>query len=509
MSNRYIYLTLLAVLGWNAETAAQNGARQVPRLVVNITIDQLRSDYLEAYAPLYSANGFRKLLEQGKVYENASYPMQETDRASAVSTVITGTVPYYHSIIGQRWIERETLRPILCTETLRQNGTPSPAQLSVSTLGDELKVATNGEARVFAIAPFCDAAILTAGHAADGALWLDEQTGQWMTSQYYSNQTDVPLLSFNKINEISDNINHLFWTPLGQEAKPDFKYTFKDNKKYQEYQTSALINNHMTDWALLCANHQMMGADMIPDLLCLTYYAGPYNHRPMTECQQEMRDTYLRLDRSISQLITRLETSIGAGNVLFVLTGTGYCDPEYTDYARYRIPTGTFYINRAANLLNMYFGALWGQERYIETWFGNQLYINHKLLEQKHISLSDFSQRAKEFLVQMEGVRNVYTTLQLLGGDSSLMTKIRNGFHPSHSGDILIEVAPGWQLQNEETGENRMSQTPALAFPIVFYGAGIQPERILTPVTTDRIAPTISRAIRIRAPNACTAEPLF
>ena len=89
------------------------------------------------------------------------------------------------------------------------------------------------------------------------------------------------------------------------------------------------------------------------------------------------------------------------------------------------------------------------------------------------------------------------------------MTKIRNGFHPSHSGDILIEVAPGWQLQNEETSENRMSQTPALAFPIVFYGAGIQPERILTPVTTDRIAPTISRAIRIRAPNACTAEPLF
>ena len=72
MSNRYIYLTLLAVLGWNAETAAQNGARQVPRLVVNITIDQLRSDYLEAYAPLYSANGFKRLLEQGKVYENAS-----------------------------------------------------------------------------------------------------------------------------------------------------------------------------------------------------------------------------------------------------------------------------------------------------------------------------------------------------------------------------------------------------------------------------------------------------
>ena len=199
--NRYLYITLLAVLGWNAESTAQNGTRQVPRLVVNITIDQLRSDFLEAYAPLYCSDGFRKLMEQGTVYENASYPMQQTDRASAVSTVITGSVPYFHSIIGQRWINRATLLPQRCTEDIRQNDAPSPVHLSVSTLGDELKVATHGEARVFAIAPFCDTAVLSAGHAADGALWLDEQTGQWTTTKYYSNQTETTLLNINKLNE--------------------------------------------------------------------------------------------------------------------------------------------------------------------------------------------------------------------------------------------------------------------------------------------------------------------
>lgn len=509
MRNRYIYFTLLAVLGWKAEAAAQDGSRQIPRLVVNITIDQLRSDILETYAPLYGANGFKRLMEQGKVFENAFYPMLETDRASAVSTIITGTVPYYHGIIGQRWIERETLRPTLCTESLRHNGIPSPIHLSVSTLGDELKVVTHGEARVFAIAPFRDAAILTAGHAADGAIWLDEQTGQWKTSQYYSSQTSSPILNYSKLNEISDNIEHIIWTPLGQDAKPEFKYSFKGHKQYQEYQTSALINAHITDLALSCAINQMMGADLVPDLLSLTYYAGPFSHRPMTECQQEMRDTYLRLDRSLSQLITRLETSLGVGNVLFVLTSTGYCDPEYADYTSYRIPTGTFYINRAANLLNMYFGAIWGQGHYIEAWLGNQLYINHKLLEQKHVSLSDFCLRAKDFLLQMEGVKNVFTSLQLLAGDNTLITKIRNGFYPSHSGDILIEIAPGWQLQNEDTGEISVSQASPIPFPVIFYGAGVKPERILTPITTDHIAPTISRAIRIRAPNACTSEPLF
>lgn len=509
MRNRYIYITLLAVLGWNAESTAQNGTRQVPRLVVNITIDQLRSDFLEAYAPLYCSDGFRKLMEQGAVYENASYPMQQTDRSSAVSTVITGSVPYFHSIIGQRWINRETLLPQLSTEDLRQNDAPSPANISVSTLGDELKVATHGEARVFAIAPVCDAAVLSAGHAADGALWLDEQTGEWTNAKYYSRQTDIPLLSTNKLYEVRDYIDHVIWTPFGQESDSGFKHTFKGNKKYQEYQTSALINAHITDLALSYVINQMMGADLVTDLLCLTYYAGPFNHQPVTDCQQEIRDTYLRLDRSIGQLITRLEKSIGAGNVLFVLTGTGYCDPDYNDYSRYRIPTGTFYINRAANLLNMYFGATWGQGRYIEAWYGNELYINHKLLEQKHVKLNDFCLQAKEFLLQMEGVRNVYTSLQLMGGDNSLITKVRNGFHPSHSGDIIIEVTPGWNILNEDTGKDRLSQASTIPFPIILYGAGIQPVKVQTPVTTDRIAPTIARAIRIRAPNACNSEPLF
>ena len=487
MKNRYFYITLLAVLGWNAETAAQNGTRQVPRLVVNITIDQLRSDFLEAYAPLYGNDGFRKLMEQGAVYENASYPMQQTDRASAVSTVITGSVPYYHSIVGLRWINRETLRPQHCTEDIRQIGIPVPTHLSVSTVGDEMKVASHGEAHVVSISPFCDAAILSAGHAADGAFWMNEQNGQWITSQYYSNQNRDSILT---ISGLSDQ-------------------HFKRHKKLEEYRNSGLINTHVTDLALASVASLSMGADSITDLLCLTYNAGSFNIKTATDCQQDRRDTYLQLDQTIGQLITRLNQELGTGNVLYILTGTGYFPPDNTDYARYRIPTGTFYINRAANLLNMYFGAVWGQGRYIETCFDNQLFVNHKLLEQKRVALTDFCQRAKEFLLQMEGVRNIYTALQLLGGDNSLTAKVRNGFHPLRNGDILIEVAPGWHMQNEDTGEDRLSQASPIPFPIIFYGTGIQPGRVLTPVTTDRIAPTISRAIRIRAPNACTSEPLY
>ncbi len=497
------------MLGWNAETAAQNGARQVPKLVVNITIDQLRSDFLEAYAPLYGPDGFRKLMEQGRVYDNVTYPLIQTDRASAISTILTGTVPYYHSIVGQQWVNRETLRPQQCTEDIRQNGTPSPVHLAVSTLGDELKVASDGKALVFAIAPFADAAILSAGHAADEALWLDEQTGQWKTSQYYSNKQSITYLASNELSNPGKNISKLRWVPLGQEKIFDFRHIFKGHKKFQEYQTSGLINAHVTDLALAYVRQKGLGSDEITDLLCLTYYAGPFNHQPVTECQQELKDTYLRLDQTIATLISQLEEKIGPKQILFVVTSTGYSDPEHTDYARYRIPTGTFYINRAAGLLNMYFGATWGQGRYIETYTDNQLYINRKLLEQKRISLTDFCQRAREFLLQMEGVRNVYTFLQLLSENNSEIAKVRNGFHPQHNGDILIEVNPGWHLQNEDTGEDRVSQTSAIPFPVILYGTNIEARQVTTPVTTDRIAPTLSRAIHIRAPNACNSDPLF
>ena len=63
MRNRYLYITLLSILAWHAEAQGQAGTRQVPRLVVNVTVDQLRSDLLDLYAPAFSSReGLQKLL---------------------------------------------------------------------------------------------------------------------------------------------------------------------------------------------------------------------------------------------------------------------------------------------------------------------------------------------------------------------------------------------------------------------------------------------------------------
>ncbi len=525
MTNKYLYITLLATLGFRLEAISQEAGNALPRLVVSIAIDQLRSDYLEAFLPLYTQDGFRRLLDEGTVYANASYPFEPVDRASAIASLTTGTTPYYNGVVGERWMNRETLRPVYCVDDQKYAGvetieTAAPTQLSTSTIGDELKMATAGRSIVYAIAPYRDAAVLSAGHAADGAFWIDDNNGSWCSSQYYNSSLPIWVSAYNRLDAPSMKVTKLTWEPINEYVgnfsyfmqmglQQPFKHTFVGPTRFREYKTSALVNEDVTNLAQQCVASRGMGNDRVTDLLNLTYYAGNYNHKPVTECQIELQDTYVRLDREIGRLLRYLEQRIGKGNMLVMLTSTGYCDEATTDYQRYKIPSGTFYMNRTSNLLNMYFGAIWGQGRYVETYFRNQIFLNHKLLETKKISIEEATSRAQEFLAMMSGVRNVYTALQLMTDNNEHLRKIRSGFNAGQCGDILIDTAPGWQLLNEDTHETSVQIASFVPFPIILHGNGIKAERISQPVTTERVAPTLARAIRIRAPNACSAAPLF
>ena len=467
--NRYLALIIAVLSG-----AELQAFQLAPRLVVNITIDQLRSDYMEAFTPLFKADGFRKLLHQGAVYDAASYPFTPIERASAIATITTGTTPYYHGIIGNRWLDRNTLRPTSCVDDPKHFA--SPHRMMTSTVGDELKVNSQGAAIVWGIAATRDAAILSAGHAADGALWYDENTNRWRSSTYYSTTTPewLKLYASNTTNTTK-------------------------NKQ--------LTNDDIANFALHVVKSSAMGQDDISDMLSITLSATkPEGY--VTDWQTEMESVYLQLDNTIEHLVSGIETLVGNGRVLFVVTSTGYAEESESDLTQYRIPTGTFYINRTANLLNMFLSAVYGQGHYVETCFRNEMFLDHKLLEQKRIGISEILQRSQDFLVQNAGIADVYTSERLLNGNNDILL-YRNGFNPTLSGDIIIKVAPGWRLVNEETQESFSSRSGFVPIPLIFYGNGIESQRVTTPVTVDRIAPTIAKSIRIRAPNACSAEPLF
>ena len=248
-----------------------------------------------------------------------------------------------------------------------------------------------------------------------------------------------------------------------------------------------------------------MGRDAYTDMLFVTLSAS--NSKAESNPLLAREATYRELDKTLADLILNIEQKVGRENVLFVLTATGRSESNIQNYAKYNVPTGTFYINRTANLLNMYLNAIYGINRLVDGVLNNEIYLNKTILEQKRINISEVLRHAREFLVQISGVKEVYTADQLLL-DNGVSSKVRNAFNHAVSGDIIVKVAPGWKIYNEETREEHLPATASLPFPIIIYGAGVKPNTISTPVTTNRIAPTIARFIRIRAPNACVVPPL-
>lgn len=330
--------------------------------------------------------------------------------------------------------------------------------MSTSTIGDELKVSSGGSAIVYGLAANREAAVLSAGHAADGAIWINDKTGSWTTSSYYGEKARK-------------------WINAYSSTRP------RPGKEKTQ------LNDAVSNASVSCVVNNAMGKDEITDFLSVTLSAAGGN---TDAWRTDLEAVYRGLDKTLASLITRIEQAVGANRVLFVLTSTGYTEDPKVDYAKYRIPTGTFYINRTANLLNMYLGAIYGQARYVETCYRNQIYLNRKLIEDRLLSYEDVISRSKDFLIQIAGIRNA----------------TESPYNPAVSGDLLIEVAPGWQLYNEDNQDHYIARASFVPFPIILYGAGIKPQRITLPVTVDRIAPTIAKSIQIRAPNACKSAPL-
>ena len=164
-----------------------------PALVVVIVIDGLPQEQVVKYRDLYGPGGFKRLLEDGAWFGNAHHGHAVTLTGPGHATVLTGTYPYRHGIIANEWIDRHSLAPVYCTgdaahvyigeETRKLDGT-SPANLRVSTLGDELKYANSGQSKVIAVSGKDRGAILLAGKRGTAYMYMD-QNGQFASSTFY------------------------------------------------------------------------------------------------------------------------------------------------------------------------------------------------------------------------------------------------------------------------------------------------------------------------------------
>ena len=521
MKGRFItsFLAVFVIAGLQAQDV------QVPKLVVGLTIDQLRMDYIEAFSSMYGERGFKRLWREGRVYRNAEYDFADVDQASSIATICSGANPYVNGIVGETWLDRGSLRVINCVDDGDFMGVytseyTSPNRLKVSNLADELMIATQGKAEVYSIAPTREMAVLAAGHASKGAFWLNDETGKWSGSTYYGAFPSW-VSNYNDRQGLDFRINDLVWGPylpvtmytnLTSDAKQvAFKHKFSNlrHQKYRKFKTSPYVNEEVNRLVNACFNETSIGQDLVPDLLHLSYYAGNYEHKPTIERPMEMQDTYVRLDAALAELLELIDRKVGLANTLFYITSTGYSDSEPIDAPQYRIPNGEFHLKRCVALLNLYLAAVYGEGLYADAYHEQEIYLNHKLIEQKQLNLPEILNRSSEFLVQFSGVKEVYSSQRLmLGSWTPELDKIKNGYNPLCSGDLRIEVLPGWTVVRDHSLDTKVVRNIYTSAPLFFIGWDVRSQIVNTPVKMGQLAPTVSHFMRIRAPNASTLPPM-
>jgi hypothetical protein len=214
---------------------------------------------------------------------------------------------------------------------------------------------------------------------------------------------------------------------LASEKTSSFNHRFTGERRFRSFKTSGLINDFITETASFVITQAGMGRDDVPDFLSLCYYAGSFDGKTFNDSATEIQDTYVRLDEALANLFKEIDKSVGIENTLFFITSTGFEDAEAADLSKYRIPTGTLHLNRCAALLNMYLMAIYGQGQYVESYYDNQFYLNHKLIEQKQLNLAEVLETCEDFLFQYTGVRDVYTSTRLTQGAwTPGISRIRN-----------------------------------------------------------------------------------
>ncbi|MCP9611459.1 alkaline phosphatase family protein [Coprobacter tertius] len=522
--NKLITSLILALMA--APLEAQVSV-EMPRLVVGITVDQLRTDYLEAMMHLFGEKGFKRLMNGGVVYENVTYDFPFPDIASATASVYTGTYPFYNGITGKTIynVDRKRTESILFDLGKMgnfTNETVSPKNLLTSTIADELKIASDGRSSVYAIAPSMEQAILSGGHAANSVFWINEENGKWATTTYYE---DIPYYvdNVNRVEALSVRIDTMSWVPMLPVSRYDalpylsqdflFKHQFSKYKhdKYAVFKASGLVNEEVTRLATTFIDNAGFGQRLFPDMLNIGYTAANFRGKSIQEYSLEMQDTYVRLDRALGNLLDAIDKKVGLKNTVIFLTSTGCYSGEAREAGSFGIPNGDFYPNRATALLNMYLMAIYGQGDWVEGYYNRQIFLNRKLITDQQISLDDIQLKAAEFLIQMTGVQDVITSHQFLHGTwNDRVAAIRRGSHRKFTGDLLIEIQPGWEIVHEDVNDHReYVRENAIPAPLFFFGDDLKPQHVVRQVKITAIAPTVARILRIRSPNAAkdTALP--
>jgi hypothetical protein len=312
-------------------TAAGSAYNAHPKLVVIIVIDQFRGDYLERYRDQFVEGGFRVFLERGAYFTDCNYDYANTRTAPGHATLFTGSYTSGHGIIANEWWDPQKKKLVTSVEDdatklvgIDSTGPgASPHNLLSDTLGDELKLATSGKARVFAISLKDRAAILPGGFSADGAYWIDTRSGAWISSTYYSAELPEWVRNFNSSHRTEKFWNREWKDAEGNTLGSTAPRTGRDGKPagfYEVVGSTPFANEYQLEFAKELVLYEKLGAGPVTDLLVVSLSANDILGHGVGPDSPQMRSMALELDRQLAEFVGFLGHQIGMANVWMALS---------------------------------------------------------------------------------------------------------------------------------------------------------------------------------------------
>ena len=487
MKNKLFLLLAACCIALNLQAQVQR-----PKLVVGLVVDQMRWDYLYFYNDEFCEGGFKRLLAEGYSCENTMINYVPTVTAIGHTSIYTGTTPALHGIAGNNFYQDgktfyccgdETVKPV---GSKGKAGLMSPRNMLATTIGDQLRLATNFSSRVFGVALKDRAAILPAGHSANAAYWYDKEAGHFITSTYYMNQLPQWLNQFNQQNKTNEDI---------RATDQGVTLTFK--------LAEALIQN------------EQLGQQPQTDMLCVSISSTDMIGHATGTRGKENRSVYLQLDRDLAHFLQVLDQQVGPGNYLLFLSADhgAVHNPNYLK--QHHLPGAGFPAWEAAKELNKTLAKKYQIKGNIILGTGsNSLYLDHKLLDKNNLQRQQVISDIRNLL--MPDPRIAYVVDRQNVATQSipqlLRERIINGTHPKRSGDILIITTPGVVPGSDKPdyiGTSHGAWNPYDAhIPLIFYGWHIQHGATAATNHIVDIAPTICAMLHIQQPNACIGQAI-
>jgi predicted AlkP superfamily pyrophosphatase or phosphodiesterase len=512
-----------------------------PKLIVGIVVDQMRNDYIYRYWNRYSNGGFKRLVNDGYYFKNAHYNYIPTFTGPGHCSIYTGTTPRTHGIIANDWFVKNNGKDMYCTQdtnvkTVGSNskaGLMSPKNQLASTIGDELKMSSNKKAKVFGVALKDRSSILPAGHAADGAFWFDESTGDFITSTWYMNELPTWLQKFNEkklaktylekgwttlyypesyTSSISDDNNYEM-VPNKQE-KPVFHYFYKsflEKNNFGIIRSTPYGNSITKDVAIECLKNEQLGKDEITDLFCISFSSTDIVAHSYGPRSVEVEDIYLRLDKDLEELLNALDKEVGKNNYTIFLTADHGGADVPSHLKDNKIPAGYLKEEKLAREVKKYFQTNFGDTSLLANISNEQVFLSEKKIEELKLNKDDMEQKLASYLVTITGIAEAYPSKVLKYNsfeNNDYKALLQNGYNHKLSGNVCFIFNPAWMDYVEKGTTHGAGYNYDTHVPVLFYGNGIKKGSSYNYTTITQIAPTICELLKINQPNGCLSNPL-